>query len=198
MLLQIAKFCSFYGQIIFHFVCVCVCVCVYMFKMLLNQLCLTPCSPMDYSLPGSSVHGILQARILEWVAVPFSRGSFWPRDWTRGSCIAHSHFPFVCLVPESGSFVYQELALDRDSKNICTPIFIALFTIVKIWKQSKHPSTDEWIKIPTLKITAFHKERSRCVIHNYPYSTRTYALVWLTISCVMTRNFDLWLISKER
>ena len=33
------------------------------------------CNPMDYSLPGSSVHGILQARILEWVAVPFSRGS---------------------------------------------------------------------------------------------------------------------------
>ena len=39
-------------------------------------LCLTICDPMDCGLPGSSVHGILQARILEWVAVPFSRGSF--------------------------------------------------------------------------------------------------------------------------
>ena len=38
--------------------------------------------------PGSSVHGILQARILEWVAVPFSRGSSWPRDQTQVSCIA--------------------------------------------------------------------------------------------------------------
>ena len=38
---------------------------------------------MDCSLSGSSVHGILQARILEWVAVPFSKGSSWPRDWTR-------------------------------------------------------------------------------------------------------------------
>ena len=38
--------------------------------------------PMNYRLPGSSVHGILQARILEWVAIPFSMGSFWPRDWT--------------------------------------------------------------------------------------------------------------------
>ena len=38
---------------------------------------------MDYSLPGSSVHGILQARIMEWVAMPFSRGSSQPRDWTR-------------------------------------------------------------------------------------------------------------------
>ena len=38
-----------------------------------TQSCLTSCSPMDHSLPGSSLHGILQARILEWVAIPFSR-----------------------------------------------------------------------------------------------------------------------------
>ena len=42
------------------------------------QSSLTLWDPMDYSLPGSSVHGILQARILEWVAMPFSRGSSWP------------------------------------------------------------------------------------------------------------------------
>ena len=46
------------------------------------QLCLILCDPMDYSPPGSSVHGILQARTLEWVAIPFSRGSSWPMDWT--------------------------------------------------------------------------------------------------------------------
>ena len=40
----------------------------------------TRCNPTDHSLPGSSVHGILQARILEWVAIPFSRGSSLPRD----------------------------------------------------------------------------------------------------------------------
>ena len=38
--------------------------------------------------PGFSVHGILQARILEWIAIPFSRGFSWPRDWTLVSCIA--------------------------------------------------------------------------------------------------------------
>ena len=43
---------------------------------------------MDYSLPGSSDHGILQARILEWVAIPFSRASSQPRDWTHVWCIA--------------------------------------------------------------------------------------------------------------
>ena len=44
-------------------------------KMLIAQLCTTLCDPMDCSPPGSSVHGILQARILKWAAIPFSRGS---------------------------------------------------------------------------------------------------------------------------
>ena len=52
-------------------------------KVLVAQSYLTPCDPMDCSLPGSSVHGILQARTLEWVAVPFSRGSSQPRDRTQ-------------------------------------------------------------------------------------------------------------------
>ena len=52
------------------------------------QLCLALGSPMDRSPPGSSVHGILQARILEWVAMSSSRGSSQPRDQTRVSCIA--------------------------------------------------------------------------------------------------------------
>ena len=46
------------------------------------------CDPMDYSPLGSSLHGILQAKILEWVAISFSRGSSRPRDWTQVSCIA--------------------------------------------------------------------------------------------------------------
>ena len=53
-----------------------------------TQLCLTLCNTMDWSPPGSSVHGILQSRILEWVAISFSRGSSWPRDWTQVSRIA--------------------------------------------------------------------------------------------------------------
>ena len=56
------------------------------------QLCPTLCDPMDCSLSGSSVHGILQARILEWVAISFSRESSQPRDRTRVSCIAGRHF----------------------------------------------------------------------------------------------------------
>ena len=50
------------------------------------------CDPMDYSLPGSSVLGILQARILEWVTISFSRGSSWPRDQIQFSCIEGRFF----------------------------------------------------------------------------------------------------------
>ena len=65
-------------------VCVCVCVCV---KLL--QSCLTLCNPMNYSPPNSSVHGILQARILDWVAISYSRESSPPRDQT---CISYISF----------------------------------------------------------------------------------------------------------
>ena len=54
---------------------------------LLTKLCPTLCNSMDYGPPGSSVHGILQARILEWGAISTSRGSSRPRDWSRISCI---------------------------------------------------------------------------------------------------------------
>ena len=60
--------------------------------MLVTQSWLTLCNPMDCSPPGSSVHGILQARILEWVASPFSRGSSWPRGRTRVCHIAGRFF----------------------------------------------------------------------------------------------------------
>ena len=58
------------------------------------QSCLTLCDPMDCSLPGSSFHGILQARVLEWVAISFSRGSSQPRDGTQVSRIPGRHFTF--------------------------------------------------------------------------------------------------------
>ena len=54
---------------------------------LVTQSCLTLCQPMDCSPPGSSVHGISQARILVWVAISLSRGSSWPRDRNCVSCV---------------------------------------------------------------------------------------------------------------
>ena len=82
-----AKLCFFFLN-----VCVCVCVCACARTCLVTQSRPTLCNTMDHSPPASSVHGILQARILEWIAFPFSRGSSQPRNWTRVSCIAGGFF----------------------------------------------------------------------------------------------------------
>ena len=71
---------------------------------LVTQSCPTLCDPTDCSLPGSSVHGILQSRVLECVAVPSSRGCSLPRDCTQVSCIAGGFITicflgmFICVV----------------------------------------------------------------------------------------------------
>ena len=60
--------------------------------------CLTRCDPMDCSLPGSSLHGILQARTLEWVGCHFLlQGSSWPRNWTWVSCVSCTAGGFFTL-----------------------------------------------------------------------------------------------------
>ena len=65
-------------------------------KVLVFQSCLILCDPMDWSLPGSFIHGILQARILEWVPISSSKGYSWPSNQTWVSCIAGRFFtPWV-------------------------------------------------------------------------------------------------------
>ena len=87
-----------------------------------------PSIRVDYSLPGSSVQIILQARILEWVAISFSRGSSQPKDWTRVSCIAGRFFIiwvtreaiwnlkiiFKCLEMPSAWHSYEEAIMFMD------------------------------------------------------------------------------------
>ena len=67
-----------------HWLCVCVC--------MHAHFCPAFCNPMDCSLPGSSVHRILQAIVLEWIAISFSSGSSWPRDQTWVSRIVDRPF----------------------------------------------------------------------------------------------------------
>ena len=64
---------------------------------LVTLLCLTLCSPMDCNLPGTSVHGILQARIMEWAAMPSSRGSSQPRDLYTSKSILYTSKPIQNL-----------------------------------------------------------------------------------------------------
>ena len=76
------------------------------------QSCPTLCDPMDCSPLSFSVHGIIQTRILEWVAIPFSRGSSQPRNWTQVSCIIGR---FYCLSSQ-GSPCMPLLLLSRFSR----------------------------------------------------------------------------------
>ena len=103
------------------------------------QLCLTLCDPMDCSLPGSSVHGIFQARILEWVAMPFSKGSSPPRDQTHFSQVSWLGRQFLY----SGAtweahlilmLMYLLNNLDCDKNSIQTTyLFIKTHLHVKKW-----------------------------------------------------------------
>ena len=81
--------------------------------VLVSQLCLTLCDPVDCSSPGSSVHGIYQARILEGVAVPFSRVSSPPRVWTQISCIT-GRFLTIWATKEADTYLYVYMLKKND------------------------------------------------------------------------------------
>ena len=72
-------------------------------KWVFTHSCLTLCDPMDCSLPGSSVHGILQVRILGWIAIPFSRRSSQPRDQIQVSRVAGRFFTVWATRDDSSS-----------------------------------------------------------------------------------------------
>ena len=91
---------------------------------LVAQSCLTLCGPMDCSLPGSSVHRIFQAKILEWVAISYSRGSSQPRDQTRASHIAGRWFTFwatreTLIGKNEGSKIARKIARKTKWGNNC-------------------------------------------------------------------------------
>ena len=81
----------FFHQCLIVFHCVDLSSC-FIISVLVTESCLTLCDLMDYSPPGSSVHGILQARIMEWIAIPFSRESSWSWYQSQVSCIAGRFF----------------------------------------------------------------------------------------------------------
>ena len=82
--------------------------------VLVTQLCPTVCDPMDPNPPGPSIHGILQTRILEWVAISFSRASSQPRLWTQVSHITGRVFTVRATREARNDFIWQEIF----SKNV--------------------------------------------------------------------------------
>ena len=90
---------------------------------------------MDCSLPGSSIHGIFLARILEWVAIPFSRGSSWPRDQTHVSCITGRFF--TTEPPGKPPRHVEDISQDDHSLIISLLGFLLLFTFCYIPEPSE-------------------------------------------------------------
>ena len=119
-------------------------------KVLVAQLCPTLSDPMNSSPPGSSVHGILQARILEWVAIPFSEGSSRPRDQTQVSRIAGRFFILWVTSPSTCPGTKQIRDTHREKKGNKVFLIICLrfgklnmhlnFCTYKCWviSKSKH------------------------------------------------------------
>ena len=144
---------------------------------LVAKLCLTLCNPMDCSLPGSSVLGILQAKLLEWVAIPVSKGCSQPRNQTwifRVSCTGKRIFyhwstrdsvPFLCLVqctlsannclsPHVTKKCIVQLLLEKDF------IWLRSYNRQKKKRRSKRrPLLDYWI--PSNLMTVCFTERAK-------------------------------------
>ena len=114
--------------------------------------CLTLCDPVDCSLPGSSVHEIFQTRVLEWVAIFFSRGSSKPRDRTRISCTAGRCFT-IWATREPNIYVCVCVCVYIYT-HIYTCIYIYIFTIVQ---------KNTWIPFKILKFyfSFFLKENNQ-------------------------------------
>ena len=118
----------------FHFVyCILWYVKAFQLRSAVAQLCPTLCYPVEYSPPGPSVHGIFQARILEWVAISFSRGSFQPRDRTQLSIIADRCFNLWAIREALGPiclllFLFP-LIWEMDQKSYCCDLCQRVFCL---------------------------------------------------------------------
>ena len=109
--------------------------------MLVTQSCLTLCNPMNCSPPGSSVHGILQASILEWVAIPFSKGSSQPRDQNRVShiagrfkcCFLLYYEVWMMIKIKCDTLSYQSIFLFKDFFFQCGPFLKTSLILLQYW-----------------------------------------------------------------
>ena len=104
---------------------------IYMCAKLL-QLCPTLCDPNDFSLPGSFVQEILQARILEWVAVPSSRGFSLPRDQIRMSYILPALAGRFFTTRPPGKSIYICISSCISLLNVCVCVCVCMCSLISL------------------------------------------------------------------
>ena len=119
-------------------------------QVLVPQSCLTLCNPTDYNSLVSSVHGILQARMREWVAILISRGYSWPRDRTRVWCIASGLFT---------SWVTREGQYDNEHVKLLN-IFLLNWQSSK-WNRELIQEVKSWLLFLALPLIVY------CLIYCY-------------------------------
>ena len=156
---------------------------------LVVQSCLTICYPMDYSLPGSSVHGIFQARILEWVDISFSRGSFWPRVQTWVSCSSCIAGRFFTAEP-SGKPRYLMWLVARSCLTLCDPMGCSPSgSSVHGILQAR---TQDWIPVPSSRGSSQSRDWTRvsCISCNCKWNL--YPLSYLGSPNPAIWGCDVW------
>ena len=137
--------------------------------MLVTQSSPTLCDPMDCSPPGSSVHGILQTRILEWIAISFSRGSSWPKYRIQISCIA------------GGFFITWAT---RESLNSRSPWS---FTVVCFPGLNRHRNLNVPLQkrrsspITTYCVTSFYPQRNQLDLASITTEVETRRLIYISL-----------------
>ena len=114
------------------------------------------CDPMDCSPPGSSIHWILQARTLEWVAISSSRGSSWPKDWncvSGVSCIAGGFFTCWAMGEAAGHTLGWDIISPQKrslKRSTCIPVadsFWCLAKLIQCFKFKKKKKKRQWHKV---------------------------------------------------
>ena len=144
------------------------------------QLCLTLCNPVDCSPPGFSVHGVFQARILEWVAISFSRASSPPRDRTQVSCIGGRCFTL---------WATREAIWYIRWSHFITYIFKACDIIVCV--SDSQSSSILWAGKPMCDVGRKHRE-------HHPLSLGIFLLhlhqLTIFMKLLVMRRKDFWLV----
>ena len=134
--------------------------------MLVSQSCLTLCNPMDCSPPGCSIHEIFQARILEWVAISFSRWSSQPRDRTRVSCTAGRFFTDWAINERNNE---MKTEVSNKKKKNTQKISNQNFECIKkkiIIKQDKSPEVIGDVEVNYWMFTLYHGQVLPCIVNS--------------------------------
>ena len=136
------------------------------------------CNPIDCIPPGSSIHWIFQARVLEWVAIPFSRGSSWPRDQTLVPHIAGRCFT-VWATREAPSYIHIHIYI-----YIHTYIYVYIYIYIHIY-------------VPFLNIMVF---QMHCipVLQNFKLTSMKSLRKWLALGVLFHFCFIYWNLREEK